>query len=235
MAKDFILYFLGILVTVVPLVKEIKRKNWGYASFIIVCFGLILWLGLDKITRDNETEKENQITVGNLSSKIATLKESYSTDSVRDIQFQNTLTTKFKIGRDSITNLPYLLKTEKLEINSNNGTNLGNIGGANNQVTNNFGTNPREVTEKILREIIEKMPNKNLGVELLARVGDQESHEFRVKLKTELMERGYKNVFVSGIVNDQVIGDDEANLKRQKEFTVTFRDGQYSIAIPGNL
>jgi hypothetical protein len=49
-----------------------------------------------------------------------------------------------------------------------------------------------------------------------------------------LIESGYRNVFVSGTVYDTIIGDDAANLKKQKEYTVTFSDGQYNIAIPGN-
>ena len=234
--KDIVLYLLTVLVAIVPLVKEVrkKKKSWIYVSFIFMCFVLILWLGVDKIIRDNEAEKNDQTVIRNLDTQLKKIKESYSHDSLKDIQFQNTLKSKFRIGRDSLTNQPYLIRTQKLEINSNTGTNFGIIGGANNQVTNQYGPKPRDVTKEILKEITRKMPNKSISIAILSRVSDQESNEFKVKLKDKLIQSGYKNVFISGTINDMIIGDDQANLKKQKEYTVTLSDGQYNIAIPGN-
>jgi hypothetical protein len=102
MAKDIILYILVTALAVIPILKEILWKNSSsrfYVWIIVLISVGTIWLGIDKIYRD---DKNNQ-TIRN---KFIKLEKSSQKDSTNMAEFLVRLKDQFKIVRDSINNQP---------------------------------------------------------------------------------------------------------------------------------
>lgn len=133
---DYVLYIAGFLISIVPLLREIKKSDGKlpilYVTFLIISGVIVLILGSIKICSDNKKERIYISKIENLSGKsdilgntILKLKDTLMKNSKAEIQFKKLLLEKFKI-RDS-SNIP--VKTIQIfntHINKAQTVNIGN-------------------------------------------------------------------------------------------------------------
>lgn len=104
--KDYMNSFIAILILGVPLIIEaIKAKRSKVLIFIYVvcCIGLV-FLGYDKIKRDNRKEIVNTKKDSALNQQIIILQKSISNDSTERREVYKKLESKFDIIIDSTKN-----------------------------------------------------------------------------------------------------------------------------------
>jgi hypothetical protein len=118
------------------------------------------------------------------------MNETLTADSSKEMEFLLQLRQSFNIGRDQFTNKPFRLVPG--EINSNIGTNYGNIGGKNNTV-NNYVPPPRVVTDKLMKDLTRLLPDKADTVAVIPLVENDESRKFCDAITQKLKESGYPN------------------------------------------
>ena len=106
--KDYMNAFLGAIALFLSIIfiPEIKQKV-KYVVGIIILIGILIWLGCDKIERDDRKEALNDqrraddsVKFQKLSFKLDTISNSYRSDTDRFTDFKKKLETDFKI-RDS--------------------------------------------------------------------------------------------------------------------------------------
>jgi len=117
--KDCMNSFLGAVALFLSLffIPEIRRKKLFIFGVSILCAGLI-WLGIDKISRDIQKDRNHEqqrqldsLQIVSLKSDIKSLSESYKKDTTRFADFKKQLESDFHI-KDS-GNIPVQIHNYK--------------------------------------------------------------------------------------------------------------------------
>lgn len=107
--KDIMLYIIGVLIAVVPLIRELMqsgKKHWVYIAFLFMCTLVILILGIDKVKRENKEKITSEKKVDILNTTLSRIENKIARDSLKNKEFEDKLVEKFKIKRDSSSNEP---------------------------------------------------------------------------------------------------------------------------------
>jgi hypothetical protein len=131
--KDYMNSFLGIIAIILPLlfIPELKKSKW-YIIFCIVSGLILLWLGIDKISRDGKDRSINDkrriadsITISKLNINVNSLAKTIKKNTESDSVFKKELRSKFKIVDSANmpvsidnrhTNYTHISKADKVDI-----------------------------------------------------------------------------------------------------------------------
>lgn len=108
--KDYMFYIIGLLALIIPLLREVfknytffKHKKFVviYILFLSGAFILLLWLGIDKINRDNVYRNNSDTSIKKLSLKIDSIKIDKSADSTKYIDLKDFIYKRFPVKDSS--------------------------------------------------------------------------------------------------------------------------------------
>lgn len=112
--KDYTNSFIGAIVVLIGLIAipEIRRNKKLLISSVII-FILLVWLGIDKINRDNQKDEDNKnqmvVFFGKIDSSkhiVDSLNATIKNSNTQTNQFLKRLDSSFNITVDSLRNAP---------------------------------------------------------------------------------------------------------------------------------
>ncbi|AXY75390.1 hypothetical protein D3H65_15970 [Paraflavitalea soli] len=114
--KDYSFALFGLLLTLVPLIHEVRKSNGfkftGYIIILIILGLSTIGLTIDKVRRDGKEKNANNQTINNLQMSLDELTAGRKKDSTSFSEFLISLEKKYKILRDSNTNQPIIYNTQ---------------------------------------------------------------------------------------------------------------------------
>lgn len=109
--QEYLLIALGLLLTIIPILKEVRSKSKSIGKTFYICLILavsvcLFYLGFKKVKRDKYNSTITEKKIDNLINQVNQISILKKNDSLTFKEFQTNLLEKFQITRDSSTNKP---------------------------------------------------------------------------------------------------------------------------------